>query len=138
MPPNMTANPYAHSHEVVADGSVVFQCSRDLAVNPWLALAPHHVKACEKFACLGFLHRCPLPVMILQVVELAGEVLGLISGFWENLPLVLPCRVALCSHGRLFPELLESCVDAVKATKRIRTVAQTTRPCKFLTDVIGR
>ena len=42
MPLNMTANPYAHSHEVMADGSVVFQCSRDLAVNPWLALAPHH------------------------------------------------------------------------------------------------
>lgn len=36
------ANPYSLAHEVQADGSVVFQCSRDVGANPWLTLPPHH------------------------------------------------------------------------------------------------
>ena len=40
--PQHPANPYSFAHEVQADGSIVFQCSRDAEVNAWLALPPHH------------------------------------------------------------------------------------------------
>ncbi|MEP0393113.1 MAG: hypothetical protein ABJ205_00045 [Erythrobacter sp.] len=42
MPPQQSANPYSFAHQVQADGSVVFECSRDAALNPWLTLPPHH------------------------------------------------------------------------------------------------
>lgn len=35
-------NLYSFAHEVQPDGSVTFECSRDLADNAWLALPPHH------------------------------------------------------------------------------------------------
>lgn len=40
--PSPYPHAYTHNHEVLADGSVGFECSQDKSIWPWLALAPLH------------------------------------------------------------------------------------------------